>query len=222
MLISQTLDALEYKLEELNRRIVERENGMITERRLTGLRKLQEEVKNLKYSMKELETWDVKTGRVVASSGYRLSDTGCSLDWALIDIDTERAGTNLVPSYPPYWPSETELEVIGEVDTKGDVVKFRRNGAAKPGSFSHLQSRIRLDHGEESKEMVFVSGPGEDPFARRGDSGAFILGLKDPAPSLVGMVIGGHIDKGWAYITPIRTLIKDIEKRTGRNVRLPV
>lgn len=134
-----------------------------------------------------------KTGRVMASSGYRLSDIGCSLNWALVDIDTQRAGTNLVPSYPPHWSSETKLEVIGEVDTKGDAVKFRRNGAAKPGSgsFSHLQSGVRLDHGEESKGMVFVSGPGEDPFARMGDSGAFILGLKEPAPSLVGMITGG-------------------------------
>lgn len=61
----------------------------------------------------------------------------------------------------------------------------------------------------------------EDPFSLKGDSGAFILGLKEPASSVAGMIIGGHVDKGWTYVTPMGTLIKDIEERTGCKVRLP-
>ena len=70
------------------------------------------------------------------------------------------------------------MEVTQEEDPKGTVVKFGRNGVATLGYFSHIQSRVRLNHSPESKELIFIAGAAESHlFGSKGDSDVKTLPL---------------------------------------------
>lgn len=86
------------------------------------------------------------------------------------------------------------------------------------GIFSHIKSDCRLP-GQPgyTREHVFVGLRGE-PFAVRGDSGAFVL---DRQGCLVGLLVGGPERGVHAYVTPIGEVCADIKARTDYIVELP-
>lgn len=90
------LDALASLVGRQRKLETEIEAGMVTDRRMEGLRRCKEQMRLLEVTLRDLEEWNVDFAKVLASSGYRLADTGCNLDWALLEIQTERIGQNSV------------------------------------------------------------------------------------------------------------------------------
>jgi hypothetical protein len=73
--------------------------GESTGGRLKAVNTFTSRIRQNEATVEELQSFDRRIGVTVATSGYRLSDTGCNLDWALISIDPLKAGSNLVRIY---------------------------------------------------------------------------------------------------------------------------
>lgn len=78
-------------------------------------------------------------------------------------------------------------------------------------------------HGMASKEWAIVCGEDDRPFARPGDSGAFVL---DGLQRVIGLYWGSTkatlpVCTDTFYFTPIKAVIDHIEEVTGYQVRLP-
>lgn len=61
------------------------DNGMASDSMIRGLPILQERHQFASDRSRILERWDFRYGYVFASSGFRISSSQCSLDWALIE-----------------------------------------------------------------------------------------------------------------------------------------
>lgn len=98
--------------------------------------------------------------------------------------------------------------------------KFGRGSGFTRGRFSFIPSHVNVsDSPNETTEQIFVSlSGGGDIFSYRGDSGAWVLNGKG---QLGGMIMGGHLQNGGTYVTPISVVFEDIETRLGCKVTLP-
>ena len=70
--------------------------GEITGSRLKAVDTFTSRIQQNEATVRETQVFDRRIGVAVAASGYRLSTTGCNLDWALVSIDPSKAGSNLV------------------------------------------------------------------------------------------------------------------------------
>jgi len=76
------------------------QNGMASAVRKQGLGKESQVVKKAIARVAELKEFHLPFGRIFASSGFRIAATGCAVDWALVEVDEERIGGNVV-SFDP-------------------------------------------------------------------------------------------------------------------------
>lgn len=76
------------------------QNGMASAVRKQGLGKESQVVKKAIARVAELKEFHLSFGRIFASSGFRIAATGCAVDWALVEVDEERIGGNVV-SFDP-------------------------------------------------------------------------------------------------------------------------
>ena len=78
------------------------ESGMANERRKQLLGRQIEDMENATAESRRLVEFKSHLGRVFASSGYRIADKGCALDWGLVEVDEDegRAAGNLVSPRP--------------------------------------------------------------------------------------------------------------------------
>ncbi len=76
------------------------QNGMASAVRKQGLGKESQVVKKAIARVAELKEFHSHFGRIFASSGFRIAATGCAVDWALVEVDEERIGGNVV-SFDP-------------------------------------------------------------------------------------------------------------------------
>lgn len=99
------------------------------------------------------------------------------------------------------------------------AVKFGKSTGITRGRFSAIQSHVNLPNSPgETEEHLFVNSSGNAPFSLPGDSGAWVL---DASGRLGGLLIGGNESTNQSYVTPIYTVLKDIESRLGCRVTLP-
>lgn len=78
------------------------ENGLASAGRTRHLEKEIRNCENATKRVRELQNLDRQLGCVIASSGYRIAKTGCSLDWGLVEVSEERLAGNVV-SFDDSW-----------------------------------------------------------------------------------------------------------------------
>ncbi|KMP02047.1 hypothetical protein CIHG_05396 [Coccidioides immitis H538.4] len=161
---------------------------------------------------------DRNIGNLFAASGYQVSESGCLLDWALIDLNPGRIGVNrcregFVQSVAPGFDSGSRVVKIGR---SSDYTVGYLNGVESYLTFRNTQLEVTL------AEWAVVAAS-THPFCARGDSGSFVL---NDADDLIGLLwgvretgISHRLDAG--YITPFREVAKHIQEVTGYQVRLP-
>ncbi len=107
-----------------------------------------------------------------------------------------------------------------------DVFKVGRTTGLTVGAIERISSYVKVTRQSNSKqkapmrttlEIYAVRGLYDTLFNKAGDSGAWIL---DPLGDLVGLLWGGCEKSGHGYFTPIRLVIDDIEKFTGKKVEI--
>ncbi len=57
---------------------------------------LIQKVKVATERVQELEDYEMELGKFLASSGFRTAESGCALDWGLIEVDEKRVEGNFV------------------------------------------------------------------------------------------------------------------------------
>ena len=70
--------------------------GVISERKLQHLARLEQMAQEIETRLMQAKDFRRAVGRIIASSGFKVDPSGCSLDWALIELAPECQGTNLV------------------------------------------------------------------------------------------------------------------------------
>jgi len=121
-----------------------------------------------------------------------------------------------VPRY--FQPSTASIEECHDLEEDDMAVKFGRSSGFTRGTFSAIKSHCKLQYSlGETIEHLFVGSGGLTPFGERGDSGSWVLGEKG---QLGGMLIGGQEQHGWSYVTPISSVLDDIQVRLHCRVTL--
>jgi hypothetical protein len=179
-----------------------------------------------------------KLGQVYAASGFFRRTTGnMRLDWALIDVDVSRQGSNGLPpenvwqrKYPssiplPYMalgsllqdqstvigPSNlTHVWKVGTTTGPTTATYHRKKAACGLTDDSYLSDAMEK---YKSTEYIFQSHAGVK-FCARGDSGSAVW---DQDGGIVGILFRGHsinksFDAGYGYVTPIESVFEDIKK----------
>lgn len=97
---SETLEVLTTHIESVKGRIhnyqTEREMGIWNEVRSLGLERALETLAQYEDLLTTASKFDRSFGHVWATSGYRVADQGCSLDWGLVHMHADRKGYNTV------------------------------------------------------------------------------------------------------------------------------
>lgn len=106
---------------------------------------------------------------------------------------------------------------VGQLVRYEKVMVFGNVSGPKRGEYSHIKSNVLLEGQTQPTKEHVICGRSSH-FGGFGDSGAFVL---DKFGRLVGMLVAGHLGEGWRYITPIKALFADIQRRTGCEVSLP-
>ena len=106
---------------------------------------------------------------------------------------------------------------ISEFEDAEPASKVGRTTNLTTGRFSFIKSHCRLpDSPHETKEHVFCSV--HAVFSDHGDSGAWVFNENG---NLGGMLVGGHEQQTWTYVTPMTKIFEDIERQLGCKVMLP-
>lgn len=100
------------------------------------------------------------------------------------------------------------------------LIKAGRTSGLTRGVVHELRGSFRFNDVPDQTFRAYEVMPvgGKHNWAEPGDSGALAF---DRAGSWVGLVFGGHVDRGSGYVIPSDVVIRDIESRTGRELRLP-
>lgn len=95
------------RLEIVNETKMLIENGLASAGRTRHLEKGIRNWENATKRVSELQSLDRRLGWVLASSGFRIAKTGCSLDWGLVEVSEERLAGNVVGfnvAWKDAWP----------------------------------------------------------------------------------------------------------------------
>ncbi|KAI9840514.1 MAG: hypothetical protein M1837_001574 [Sclerophora amabilis] len=174
------------------------EQGVEPEENTSRLKQLERNRDRKETLMSNLDSFRRCFGHVFATSGYKIADRSCSLDWGLVEVKKDRVRLNLVPDL-------STAHILRFLMAPGDPV-------------------IEVDE-MKLNDLVFVFGCESDVrmgqgrnLAEKGDSGAFVINF---CGALVGMVVGGNPKVGSTYVTPIEEVFQDIKAQTGFTVTLP-
>ncbi|KAI9773303.1 MAG: hypothetical protein M1839_002163 [Geoglossum umbratile] len=168
------------------------------------------------------QSFDSKFGTIHATSGFLISKRrNCSVDWALVEVDKHRQGSNKTPGIALAGRPGFESSEVRGISTLMSTTKYSKTGRTTGttfGSFSHIKSHVQLpdNPGYTDEAVVMSLQPGKF-FSEKGDSGAFLL---SPEGELVGLVVGGCEPERQTYVTPIEEVISSIREITGCNVSL--
>jgi hypothetical protein len=108
----------------------------------------------------------------------------------------------------------TQVDSITPTQVGSTVIKGGYKTGWTRGLCDGTKSQCKFPGGPEggTAEYCIVSSKPGIPLSLGGDSGAWVL---RPNGKLGGMVIGGVLDGRWSYMTPIETVIEDIEDAVG-------
>lgn len=121
---------------------------------------------------------------------------------------------------PPYFRGVDDLD---QMELGDQLVMFGAESGPSFGTYSFIDPRVMLpgQKGERTTEAVVVPSSSAG-FAQGGDSGAFVVNSRG---LLVGILIGGPSGAGHTghgYVTPVESIITDVEEQTGYKLDLPV
>ena len=71
-------------------------NEMVSNARQRRLQAQIEELRVATELVDELKDFDLQLGHVLATSGFRVAESGCGLDWGLVAVDDKRVTENIV------------------------------------------------------------------------------------------------------------------------------
>jgi hypothetical protein len=170
----------------------------------------------------------LQLGKVFAGSGLRVNQSQRILDWALVDIRSDRINDNYILQLEDvsvklrniYAPDKVVSEVI---EPEADMPVFK---LGKRTGFTHglmngtrptdIQSWHQTRDGSWTKirgyawEVVPVNP--DAFFGRPGDSGSFVL---DNLGQFVGLYLGGDFKRGTGLFMEAKDLFADIKYVTG-------
>ncbi|OKL58659.1 hypothetical protein UA08_06330 [Talaromyces atroroseus] len=191
------------------------------------LRQLRQQRSKIQRDTTRAIVSDRILGTVYASSGYAFSRHYHRLDWALVQVDSDRlfsARRNKVQDR-----SGQQLDsrqILGSLKPERNAKVYKQGCATgvTDGVVNPLQSYVATydADGMRSVTSEWCIIPEDcDTFAGPGDSGSLVL-QRDSA-NVMGMVFGGHVKEGKggpAYFTSITAITTDIEKVTGWRTQL--
>lgn len=184
-------------------------------------------------------------GRIWAASGFtRQSHTNKRLDWALIQVNQDRQGTNVLPDnatwknagYDGIQPGQDGRNRLRDAQPAASISKMEENTSVwKMGAttgptcgrytgyhqFASLREARYVDAGPDTYEFCFEPPEGRmvPGLAASGDSGAVVYNTDGVA---VGLVFTGlnpnKAKKGqslYTLVTPIEEVFEDIKQMTG-------
>ncbi|EPS43330.1 hypothetical protein H072_2684 [Dactylellina haptotyla CBS 200.50] len=199
------------------------EKFKVTKERISTTRRSfwQGLIADAQQQLKKLEVFDRKAGVVIATSGYKVDpQTRMTLDWGLVKMANNKTWKNIVTpvtratgkwhiwaAYPDY-----KITDIGDPAEGDEVFKVGRSGESY-GVISCIPHGINLmENGTTTSEWTIVGHKNRE-FAEGGDSGSWVLNTKG---ELVGMVFAENEDLHLAYLTPIKLILEDIKRQTGK------
>ncbi|DAA79026.1 TPA_exp: Uncharacterized protein A8136_2811 [Trichophyton benhamiae CBS 112371] len=175
-------------------------------------------------------------GKVYASSGYRMNIKKCILDWALLEVDSNRVSKNKLPSINDIPRGSRASYLATKEVLDGPVALGEEMGVCKTGrstGFSEgmlgeiretdIQCWFRDASGNWDKRrglayLVYPKAP-RLTFGEPGDSGSFVFSLQG---SFVGLYMGGDREAGTGLLIEASDLLEDIKQVTGAlDVRIP-
>ncbi|KAK2867961.1 hypothetical protein FQN49_003295 [Arthroderma sp. PD_2] len=173
-------------------------------------------------------------GNVYAASGYRLTESNNLLDWALIDVTSDRISENEIPRAKDvpgsrkraYNANSGVLDTTADLGSNMTVCKAGRSTGFTEGRLGALQYtdlQIWFKGKDEWRKVkgllreIFPVAP--RVFADAGDSGSFVM---DRHGAFVGLYVGGATSTGTGLFLEAKDLFNDIKAITGaKDVRIP-
>ncbi|KAK6515900.1 hypothetical protein TWF281_004492 [Arthrobotrys megalospora] len=168
--------------------------------------------------IRQMQKRDCTLGKVAMTSGYRMDPvTGVSIDWGLIRLQKDAAAENIFVFPAEGWSGQLEQYVldIGDPVSGDEVFKIGRSTKFTTGVVSSALHAIDLDSNGIFTNEWAVIGDRKHSFSCEGDSGSWVINKRF---ELVGMLVGSN--GVVSYMTPIKTVIGDIETATGKKVIL--
>ncbi|KAM5430396.1 hypothetical protein McanMca71_005692 [Microsporum canis] len=176
-------------------------------------------------------------GKVYASSGYRMNPNKRILDWALIEVPSDRTTQNKLPTIDDvpkscraaYLPTSKVLQdAIPLKAGEMGVCKIGRTTGFSEGRLGEIREtdiqcwvKDEDGHWDKTRGMAYLihrRAPSVT-FGEPGDSGSFVFSLDG---SFVGLYLGGDRDAGTGLFMEASDLFEDIKLITGaRDVRIP-
>ncbi|KAI9837413.1 MAG: hypothetical protein M1837_002980 [Sclerophora amabilis] len=189
-------------------------------------RRSQKTSKEVEYE--NFKKRDLSYGNIFwAPEIHRSKSHGCVIDWALIEVQPDREGTNRLPPREAidsdvrkrYEPTGETIPKRGSFVLDEMYFKSGANTKVTMGRCNGIFSEAKAyPHLGETKEMSIVRCKKYPIFASPGDSGAFVV---DKEGNLCGMITSGSLDESRCYVTPIEVVFADISKKTGMKASLP-
>lgn len=119
---------------------------------------------------------------------------------------------------PQIEPGDAITE-FGLMKVGDELLLFGHVSGVKTGTFSAILSNIKWPEQPTLTREYAICGDGGESFAKKGDSGAFVLNREG---DLVGILVAAtEATTGVAYVTPIQAVVDDIHAQTGYDVYLP-
>ncbi|KAF3479480.1 uncharacterized protein GIQ15_06456 [Arthroderma uncinatum] len=172
-------------------------------------------------------------GKVYAASGHRRSPESRLLDWALIDVMSDRLSPNEIPQLNVTGEAQNSIYVSSSVYVEGVaypqydifICKTGRSGFTD-GEMGKLleadvQNWFQDSHGDwkSVKGTAYQIFSAVSEFGSPGDSGSFVTYVTG---AFIGLLIGGVSDVGVGLFMRASDLFEDIKLITGaQDIRIP-
>ncbi|KAL8822807.1 MAG: hypothetical protein Q9191_006465 [Dirinaria sp. TL-2023a] len=140
----------------------------------------------------------------------------CNLAPCTAPLDTPAYKADSWSRGTRYLPYNLTLSEYKTHVKKGDqLFKSGRTTGNTWGTYTGFQADLDFGQGIQTAEVILGS---ENNFLEPGDSGSFIY---DEEGCLVGLAVGGPLDRNFAYFIPIQLVFTEIEHLTGWKVVVP-
>ncbi len=98
------------------------------------------------------------------------------------------------------------------------VYKIGNKTGFTRGEVSQFKSEINMEGTGKVYSAWVAKSFDDNPFARRGDSGALVWDTKE---AWCGLIFGGPSHEAVSYFIPAEAIVRDVKTLTGGNLVLP-